>query len=102
MNSVLLLMIGGIIGIIDIIPMIKNKLDYFSIGSAFFFHLIMPFIVNGNAWNLPMWLKGSILYFLLAVPMMILVAKDDKKSPIIMGVSSIVFGAISGLLMNLM
>jgi hypothetical protein len=41
----LTLLTGIVIGTIDILPMLRMKLDRFAIASAFVFYLIVPFIV---------------------------------------------------------
>lgn len=100
------LLIGIIAGVIDILPMLKMKLDKYSIVSAFVFYLIMPFVVFrihwfGDLW----WLRGGIVALLMAIPTIILVAKDDKKSAIPMIFMSIILGSlvgISGYFLNLM
>lgn len=102
MNDFLLtLLIGFIAGIIDVLPMIKMKIDKFSIASAFLYYLIMPFIVYHidlfqNIW----YIKGGIIGFLLALPTIIVVAKDDKKSAIPMVIMSIILGSIVGIVGN--
>ena len=107
MEFVLLtLLIGVVAGIIDILPMIKMKVDKYSTASAFVYYLIIPFvifIVNwfGSLW----WLRGGVVALLLALPVIILVAKEDKKSPIAMTIMSIVLGSIIGVVghfLNLM
>lgn len=45
MKFLLTLFIGIIVGIIDILPMIKMKVDKYSILSAFVYYLIVPFII---------------------------------------------------------
>ena len=100
MNIVWTLLLGVIVGVLDILPMIQQKIGRFSIISAFVFHLIMPTLVYANAWDMPLWLKGSFLYILGAVPIMIMVAENDKKSPVIMGISSIILGAAAGLVLS--
>lgn len=102
----LTLLIGVIVGIIDILPMIKMKLDKYSIVSAFVFYLIMPFMVYstnllGDIW----WLRGGVVAILIAIPTIIMVAKEDKKSAIPMVVMSIILGSIVGVVghyLNLM
>lgn len=106
MNFLLTLLIGIIAGIIDILPMIKMKVDKYSILSAFVYYVIVPFVIFrinwfGNIW----WLRGGVVALLMAIPVIILVAKDDKKSPIAMTIMSIVLGSIIGVvghLLNLM
>lgn len=98
MNFFLTLLIGIVAGIIDILPMIKMKIDKYACLSAFLYYLILPFVIFGINWfgNL-WWLKGGIVAILMAIPVIILVAKEDKKSPIAMAIMSIILGTIIGL-----
>ena len=43
--QIILLGIGLLAGLIDVLPMIKKKLDKFDCSSAFIFHFIMPTIL---------------------------------------------------------
>lgn len=100
-----LLLLGGlgiVLGIVDVLPMIKQKLDRFSTISAFIFHVIMPFIVFSNSWNMDVWIKGGLLYVLMAIPIMVLAAKDDPKAVPMMAVASLILGMLSGFLISLM
>lgn len=106
MNFLLTLLIGIVAGVIDILPMIKMKVDRYSILSAFVYYLIVPFIIFGIDWFGGIWwLRGGVVSILMAIPVIILVAKEDKKSPIAMTVMSIVLGSIIGIVghfLNLM
>lgn len=106
MNFLLTLLIGIIAGIIDILPMIKMKVDKYSIISAFVYYLIVPFVIFGIDWfGSIWWLRGGVVSILMAIPVIILVAKEDKKSPIAMTIMSIVLGSIIGMVghfLNLM
>jgi len=95
-----LLVIGILAGTIDIIPMLKMKIDRYSTISAFAFHLIAPFILFAVTIPVPVWSKGGIIYILLAIPTIILVAKSDKKSVPIMIASSLVIGTVVGLVQS--
>lgn len=91
----LTLLIGIVAGVVDVLPMIKMKLDKYSIASAFVFYLILPFIIfnikfNGIAW----WLKGGMVGLGLALPVIILAAREDKKSTVPMTVMSAVLGTV--------
>ena len=97
MNFLLTLLIGVVAGTLDVLPMIKMKVDKYSCLSAFIYYLILPFIIFsinwfGNLW----WLRGGIVAILLAIPVIILVVKEDKKSTIAMTIMSIVLGTIIG------
>lgn len=90
-------LIGIVAGTIDILPMLKMKLDRFAISSAFTFYFIMPFMVfNTNLFGMAWWLKGGVIALLLAIPVIIIVSKEDKKSVPPMIVMSVVLGTLIG------
>lgn len=87
--------IGIIIGAIDVLPMIKMKLDKYSIVSAFVFYFTLPFIImNTDLYGLLWWIKGGLIGFMLALPVIIMVAKDDKNSLPPMLIMSTVLGIV--------
>lgn len=96
MKEILIALLTGIIfGIIDVLPMVKMKMDKYAILSAFMHYLIAPFIIfniaiKGMTW----WLQGGIINLALAVPVIILAAKDDKKSILPMTGTSIILGTL--------
>ena len=93
----LTLLIGILAGIIDVLPMIKMKLDKYSISSAFVHYLIAPFIIfKTELFGMPWQLEGGVITLLLAIPVMILVAKEDKKSVVPMSIMSVVLGMLMG------
>lgn len=96
-------LIGIIIGAIDVLPMIKMKLDKYSILSAFLFYLILPFIIlNIDLYGIIWWLKGGIVGLILALPVIIIVAKEDKKSALPMFIMSIILGSLIGIIGHFM
>ncbi len=97
MSFLLTLLIGILAGVIDVLPMIKMKVDKYSCISAFLYYVIVPFVIFGINWfgNL-WWLRGGVVAILMAIPVIILVSKEDKKSPIAMAIMSIVLGSIIG------
>ena len=99
MKEILLtLLIGLIAGIVDVMPMIKMKLDKYAISSAFIFYFIMPIIVfNINLLNNLWWIKGGLVVFILAIPVIIIVSKADKKSVLPMSLTSIILGTCIGI-----
>ncbi len=106
MNFLLTLLIGIVAGVIDVLPMIKMKLDKYSCISAFVYYVIVPFIIFDINWFGDLWwLKGGVVALLMAIPVIILAAKEDKKSPVAITIMSIVLGSIIGVLghfLNLM
>lgn len=99
MKTFLLTFVIGIIaGTIDILPMLKMKLDKYAISSAFVFYFILPFIIfNTYLFGIVWWLKGGVITLALALPVIIIVAKEDIKSIPPMVVMSIVLGTLIGL-----
>ncbi len=106
MSFLLTLLIGILAGIIDVMPMIKMKVDKYSCMSAFLYYVIVPFFVFGINWFKDLWwLRGGVVAILMAIPVIILVSKEDKKSPVVMIIMSIVLGSIIGVVghfLNLM
>lgn len=90
-------LIGVIAGILDILPMIKMKMDKYSITSAFVFYLVAAFIIaNTNLVGVVWWLKGSIITLAMATPVIIIVAKEDKKSIVPISAMAVVLGTLIG------
>lgn len=96
MKTFILTLITGIVfGLIDILPMLKMKLDKSAILSAFMFYLVVPFIIyNTNLFEPLWWLKGGVITLLLALPVIILVAKDSIKPAIPISVMAVVLGTL--------
>ena len=91
-------LIGMIAGAIDILPMIKMKLDRHSIASAFVFYFILPFVIlDIDLFGLFWWLKGGVTGLAMALPIIIMVAKEDKKSAPPMLIMSAVLGTLIGI-----
>jgi len=93
----LTLLTGAVFGMIDILPMLKMKLDKHAIISAFVFYLIVPFIIyNTNLFEMAWWLKGGVITLLLAMPVIVLVAKEGLKGTIPIAAMSIILGTLIG------
>lgn len=94
----LTLLIGIIAGTIDVLPLIKMKLDKHASLSAFTFYLIIPFIIfNLNLLENIWWIKGGIITLLLSLPIIILVAKEDKIGSIPITIMAIILGTFIGI-----
>jgi len=99
MKKILLsLAIGGIAGIIDVIPMIVQNLDWYSNISAFVFWLVMGLVIAHTSLPIKSWLKGLVIALLCAIPIMILVLANDPKSIIPIAVMSVILGSLVGFL----
>lgn len=88
--------IGIFAGIIDVIPMIIQGLDWYSNISAFVFWVVMGIIISHSVLPIKNWIKGLTIGLISAVPVMILVFSDDPKSVIPMFIMSIILGSLVG------
>ena len=90
------ILLGFIIGFVDIIPMVVKKLPRYSTISAFIhFFVATIIIINIDILPLPWWLEGGVLGFALILPMLIHVGHTDKKPLPIIAANAIVFGSIA-------
>ena len=91
------MLIGLAAGVIDILPMLIQKMDKRSIASAFFqYFFVSIVIVNINLPGIAWWLQGGLVSLALAVPVIIIVSEKDKKAvPAIMTMSIILGTLIS-------
>ena len=90
--------IGFFAGIIDIIPMIIQKLEKRAILSAFFQYLFVSIIiVNIDLFGLPWYVQGGLISLALSIPVVLIISSNDKKAvPIVLSMS-IILGSLIGL-----
>lgn len=94
MNDIYIALVIGIIaGVIDIIPMIIQRIDKYASFSAFGHWVVLGLIIPYVNWNIQPWLKGILLALLTAIPIMIMVYPKDKKALIPMAIFSVILGA---------
>ncbi len=97
MNKIVIALIIGIVaGIIDVIPMVIQKMDRYSNLSAFTHWLVLGLIIPFVSWNVDGWLKGLIIAEISAVPVLLMVAPKDKKAIIPIAAMSAVLGVAIG------
>ena len=90
------ILLGVIIGIIDIVPMVIKKLPKYSTIAAFIHYFIVTIvIVNIDIPLLPWWLKGGVLGLALMLPMLIHVGHTDKKPIPIITINAIILGSVA-------
>ncbi|MBI9062202.1 MAG: hypothetical protein JEZ14_09445 [Marinilabiliaceae bacterium] len=94
MNSILIaLLIGIIAGLIDVIPMMIQKLDKFACWSAFIHWVVLGLIIPFVNWDMAPWLKGIVIAELTAIPVLIIVFPKDNKAVLPIVVFSVFLGA---------
>ena len=100
MNEILIALgIGIIAGIIDVIPMIVQKMNKYANLSAFSHWVVLGLIIPFVSWNIAPWLKGLIIAEISAIPILLIVAREDKKAIIPITIMSAILGiavAIAG------
>lgn len=96
MNTLLLsILVGLIIGIIDIIPMIIQKLPRYSIIAAFlFFFFISIILFHTDIPYIPWWLEGALISIAMMSPVLIHVGVTDKKPTPIIVINTIILGTL--------
>jgi len=91
-NFLIALLIGLSAGIIDALPMIVQKLDKYAVASAFVHWVVLGLIIPFVDWNMAPWLKGLIIGELSAIPVILIIFKQDKKAAIPILAMSAVLG----------
>jgi len=91
------LLIGAVAGIIDVIPMLLQKLNKYANLSAFVFWLVLGVVIAYVQSPLAPWLKGLLIAEASAAPIAIMVAEQDKKSMAPILLMSAILGALVGL-----
>lgn len=90
------LLFGIIAGIIDVIPMIIQKLSWDANLSAFSLWIISGFFIATSRLKINSILKGIIISYLILLPAAILVAWQDLKPLIPMAIMTSLLGGLLG------
>ena len=94
MNNLLIAAIIGLAaGVIDVVPMLIQKLDKKDTLSAFLHYFVLGLIIPFIQWGTAPWLKGAIVALLTAIPIIVLIYPQDKKAIIPMIAFSVILGA---------
>ncbi len=97
MNDVLIaLLIGVMAGIIDVIPMLIQKMNKAANLSAFTHWVVLGLIIPFVSWDIAPWLKGLVIAELSAVPVLFMVGAGDKKAVLPIVAMSALLGAAVG------
>lgn len=92
------IVLGVVAGIIDVIPMLVQGLDWYSNISAFMHWIVMGFIINYTVFGTKGWLKGLIVSEISSIPIAILVFQHDCKAVIPIFIMSAILGSLIGFL----
>jgi len=90
------LLFGAISGIIDVIPMIAQKLTWDANLSAFTFWIIVAFFISTTSIQLKGAIKGITIALILLVPLAFLIAWNNPISLLPILIMTVILGAILG------
>lgn len=93
MNILIMFLLGLVAAVIDVTPMLIQKLDRSACVSAALHWIVLGFVIPSVEWSMLPWLKGVVLSLMLLLPVATLVFAQDKKAIIPMTVFSILLGA---------
>ncbi len=91
---------GIIAGVIDVIPMIIQKISWEANLSAFMLWVISGFMIATSAIKINSILKGIIISFLLIIPVGIIIGSKDLTSLIPIVLMTFILGSLLGLSIN--
>ncbi len=91
------LLIGVVAGIIDVTPMVIQKMDKYANWSAFVHWVVLGIFISYIQMPMAPWLKGLLVAELAALPIVIIVSKEDKKAWIPILIMSAILGALAGI-----
>jgi len=94
------ILLGIIAGIIDVIPMIIQKLTLDANISAFTFWILAGFFIATTNINLKGALKGVVISILLLIPLAFIIGWQEPISLIPITVMNIILGSLLGFLID--
>ena len=101
MNRIVAGLFGGVVaGMLDIIPMILQKLSWVANLSAFTMWIIIGLLIATNNLKLPSIIKGILISILVLIPTAIIIGSKEPKSLIPITIMTIILGSISGIAIN--
>lgn len=97
MELVFTILVGVVIGAVDALPMFLKKMDKANCWSAFVQYVVVTFIIFNTTLpqlNVNDFLTGPIISFLMVLPMVVMIAKTEKRAVPIVLVNAVVLGLI--------
>ncbi len=90
------LIFGGIAGVLDVTPMIIQKLTWDACISAFTMWIVVGFLIASVDLKIKSVLKGILIGFLVLLPSAILIAWKEPVSLIPITIMTLILGSLSG------
>jgi len=88
--------LGILAGVIDVIPMLLQKLTWDANLSAFSLWVISGFLIASSNLNINGILKGILISFLVLIPALIIIASKEPASFIPIGIMTLILGGALG------
>ena len=94
------IILGSIAGIVDVIPMIIQKLTWDANISAFIMWIVVGFLIATVDIKIKPVLKGVLIAFLVLLPSAILIGWEEPISLIPITIMTLILGSLLGLFIN--
>lgn len=94
-NFTLSLLLGLAIGLIDVIPMILQKLPRHTNIAAFIHYFVATVVIVNIDLPLPWWIEGGVLGLALMIPTLIHVGHEDRKPLPVITANAVILGEIA-------
>ncbi len=95
-NILLGILLGLIVGVLDVIPMIMQGLTWAANLSAFFLWVVSGFMVATSNLKLQPVLKGIVIAFLCLLPSAFIIGWQEPISLVPVGAMTLILGALLG------
>jgi len=100
-NKILLgVVLGAIAGVIDLVPMLLQKLTWDANLSAFFLWVVSGFMLATSELKLPPVLKGIVIPFLCLLPSAFIISWKEPFSLVPISIMTLILGALLGFVHN--
>lgn len=90
------IMAGTVAGVLDLVPMLAQKLTWDANLSAFLLWVISGFLISTTNLKLPPVLKGVVISFLVLTPSAVLIGWKEPVSLLPISVMTLILGGLLG------
>jgi len=95
-NIILGTVLGAVAGLLDVVPMVLQRLTWNAELSAFFLWLVSGFMLATSSLRMNPVLKGIVISFLCLLPNVFIIGWKEPLSLIPIGVMTLILGASLG------
>ena len=95
-NIVIGLLLGAVAGVLDVIPMMLQRLTWDANLSAFFLWIVSGFMLATSNLRLHPVLKGMVIPFICLLPSIFIIGWNEPLSLVPISVMTLILGALLG------